>query len=100
LHELSRPKNSGRSPRNPKKYLPEGDLTTEGQHTSGKSSDRSRSARAVRKLVRLKIFGSKVGTAGFFPARKLKNRKIFRLKVEKSKKSWRESWKKGCEFGN
>jgi len=31
-----------------------------------------------------------------FSARKLKNRKIFGLKVEKSKKIRRESWKKRC----
>jgi hypothetical protein len=31
--------------------------------------------------------------SGFFSARKLKNQKIFRSKVEKRKKSWRESWK-------
>jgi hypothetical protein len=30
---------------------------------------------------------------GFFSARKLKNQKNFRLKVEKRKKCWRESWK-------
>jgi hypothetical protein len=34
------------------------------------------------------------------PARNLKNRKFFRSKVENSKKSWRESWKKRCQFGN
>jgi len=34
--------------------------------------------------------------AGKFLARNLKNRKNFGLKVEKSKKSWRESWKKRC----
>jgi len=31
-----------------------------------------------------------------FSARNLKIPKIFGLKVEKSKKIWRESWKKGC----
>ena len=31
-----------------------------------------------------------------FLARNLKNRKNFGLKVENFKKSWRESWKKGC----
>jgi hypothetical protein len=34
------------------------------------------------------------------PARNLKNRKIFRSKVENSKKIWRESWKKRCQLGN
>jgi len=34
--------------------------------------------------------------AGFFSARNLKILKIFRSKVEKRKKSWRESWKKRC----
>jgi len=38
--------------------------------------------------------------AGFFSARNLKILKIFRSKVEKRKKIWRESWKKGCQFGN
>jgi len=43
-----------------------------------------------------KIFWREILFTGFFPARKLKNPKIFRSKVEKRKKSWRESWKKRC----
>jgi len=54
----------------------------------------------ARKLVLSDLFCRESFQAVFFPARTLKNRKIFRLKVKKSQKSWRENWKKGCEFGN
>ena len=46
-------------------------------------------------LARFEIFSGQN-----FSARNLKIPKIFGLKFEKSKKSWRESWKKGCEFSN
>jgi len=52
------------------------------------------------KFFPAKNFGIESLWAGFFSARKLKNLKIFRSKVEKRKKSRRESWKKGCQFGN
>jgi len=71
---------------------------------------RSRSSRTVRNFFQPKFFGPKVGTADLFcreislaenfPVRNLKITKIFGLKVEKSKKIWRESWKKRCWLAN
>ena len=50
------------------------------------------------KFFSAKKFWSEILQAGFFSARNLKNRKIFRSKVEKRKKSWRKSWKKGVSY--
>jgi len=46
------------------------------------------------------FFRIEISRAEKFSARNLKNRKNFGLKVENSKKIWRESWKKRCQFDN
>jgi hypothetical protein len=56
---------------------------------------RSSRARSRLKFRPPGFFRTESSRAEKIPARNFKNRKIFRLKVEKSKKIWRESWKKG-----
>jgi hypothetical protein len=76
VHELSRPKISKRSPRNPEKALARAVLTTEGPQPSGKiPADHVPPAGAEsfsgqnfpgRKSVRPDFFAAKVGTVNFF----------------------------------
>jgi hypothetical protein len=47
-----------------------------------------------------KFFWFESSRAEKFSARNLKNQKIVGLKVENSKKNWRESWKKRCQLDN
>jgi hypothetical protein len=90
------PNFSGRSQRNPEKH-PLIHKYTDGAHDPACIPARPIAPGTLAlKLRQPKIFRAESSRAEKFSVRNFKNRKIFGLKVENSKKIRRESWKKGC----